>query len=333
MNTKATKKPSATARALSMFTLHAQASQEVVTADQLAALGVRDGFSDVATSEARGEGVFRVIPIDKIDGDPSQPRKYFDESSLIELANSIRAQGILQPPTVRAHPEIRGRFMVVMGERRVRAARLADMREVECRVVDDWSPTTILAAQLIENSEKARQNVRPLEEAISIGALVELMKSQKEAAKALGVSQSFVSKRLELLELPEEIQSLMKSNDLGDLETALALSSLQKYDRGAYTGFVREAMEGRAPKRQMVMAALKVAKNGGTRLVVTSEMSQKLTAQRSALIKALQSLGLGASVSGLEFCSKGKAKAVHVKLTLDFQSLAGVESFEKILKA
>ena len=143
----------------------------------------------------------REIPIDEIAPNPAQPRDVFDHDKLQELADSIRSVGILQPVVVRRHG---AGYQLVMGERRVRAARLAGLRMIPA-LVRDTADDAMLRDALIENVQ--RQDLNPIEEAIAIKALVEEHAiTHDEVAERLGRSRPAVTNALRLLTLSEAVR-------------------------------------------------------------------------------------------------------------------------------
>ncbi len=161
------------------------------------------------------------LPVDKIRPNPSQPRRYFDDESLAELSRSILRYGIIQPLTVR-----RGTlgYELIAGERRLRAARLAGLREVPCLLARaDEEDSPLLA--LIENLQ--RRDLHWYEEAGAIAKLISCYGlSQEQAAEKLGKSQSAVANKLRLLRLSPECVTLLREHDLSERH-ARALLRLQ----------------------------------------------------------------------------------------------------------
>lgn len=145
----------------------------------------------------------QYISLAQLSPNPQQPRRSFDEAALRELADSIRAYGILQPLTVRRTP---GGYQLVAGERRMRAARMAGLREVPCLVAQvDEQDAGMLA--LIENLQ--RRDLDCFEEAAAIARLISRYGlSQEQAAEKLGKSQSAVANKLRLLRLSGEAEQL-----------------------------------------------------------------------------------------------------------------------------
>ncbi len=140
---------------------------------------------------------------------PVQPRVLFDEDSISELSSSIRNYGILNPLTVRLRG---GHYELVAGERRLRAAKQAELSEVPCVVLDISLEDASLIA-LIENLQ--RKDLDFLEEATGIEQLIRMFgMSQEEAARRLGKSQSAVANKLRLLKLPKAVLNALRENDL-----------------------------------------------------------------------------------------------------------------------
>ena len=149
-----------------------------------------------------------MLPPGVISPSPDQPRRYFDPQGLAELADSIRAHGILQPLSVRRKGG--GRYELIAGERRLRAAVLCQLQEVPCLVMDvDRQDACLLS--LIENLQ--RRDLDFWEEAKALERLVrDFGLSQEEAAAKVGKSQSAVANKLRLLKLPEEALELLRKN-------------------------------------------------------------------------------------------------------------------------
>ncbi len=151
------------------------------------------------------------LPIDSIRPNPNQPRRYFEQSALEELSESIRRYGILQPLTVRA--AARG-YELIAGERRLRAAKLAGLREVPCLLARAEEEESSLLA-LIENLQ--RRDLHYLEEAAAIAKLIATYGlSQEQAAERLGKSQSAVANKLRLLRLSSECMAALREHDLSE---------------------------------------------------------------------------------------------------------------------
>lgn len=180
----------------------------------------------------------QYIPLGRIRPNPQQPRHSFDEEGLAELAASIRSCGILQPLTVRRAGE---GYELVAGERRLRAARIAGLREVPCLVAQVGEEDSALLA-LMENLQ--RRDLDCWEEAQAIARLISRYGlSQEEAARRLGRAQHTVANKLRLLRLPEDVRALLRENGLTERH-ARALLRLQdpEVQRRAAGDIVRRGM-------------------------------------------------------------------------------------------
>lgn len=155
------------------------------------------------------ESTVSMIAVTELDRNPEQPRREFDEEALQALAESIREAGVLQPLLV---VEKNGRYRIVAGERRFRAARLAGLDSVPC-IVRDFTPQEQMEAALIENIQ--REDLNPMEEAAAVRQLMDdCGYTQEKAAKRLGKSRPALANLLRLLTLPEEVQALVTAGKL-----------------------------------------------------------------------------------------------------------------------
>jgi ParB family chromosome partitioning protein len=179
---------------------------------------------------ARLQGVAKdkdaaLIPVDKIVRDEAQPREEFDEAALGRLADSLRSRGQLQPIRVR-WDEGRGVYVIIMGERRWRAARLAGLATLRCVVQEPpESSEELLALQLVENA--LREDLRPIEQAKAYRRLMDAHGwSGSQVARELAVDQSVVSRALSLLGLPETVQAQVDSGVLA-IRSAAEIARLE----------------------------------------------------------------------------------------------------------
>ncbi len=164
----------------------------------------------------------KEIEIGLIDRNLSQPRKIFDEQALNELAESIKTYGIVQPIIVN---EKDGRFIIVAGERRWRAARIAGLKTIPC-LIKDYSKQEISEISIIENLQ--REDLNPIESARAIKNLLdEFNLTQEEVADKIGKSRPAVANTLRLLTLPETIVGLVESNKIsaGHARALLAIEN------------------------------------------------------------------------------------------------------------
>jgi ParB family transcriptional regulator, chromosome partitioning protein len=183
----------------------------------------RRGAQDGDSSEAE----LRDIPVDLLERGRYQPRVDMRTETLAELAESIRAQGLVQPIVVRPLAKSGGetRYEIVAGERRWRAAQIAGLEAVPA-LVRDISDRSAIAVALIENIQ--RENLNPLEEARALTQLVEEFDmTHAQAADAVGRSRAAVTNLLRLLELPAQVQTLVEQRaiDMGHARALLALQT------------------------------------------------------------------------------------------------------------
>jgi ParB family chromosome partitioning protein len=152
------------------------------------------------------------VPLDLLEPGPFQPRGAVDKDGLAELADSIRSRGILQPLLARPHPTTQGRFQIVAGERRWRAAAMAGLHEAPA-LVRDFADADALAAALVENLQ--RQDLNALEEAEGYHRLIdEFGLTQEQLAQAVGKSRAHVSNMLRLLNLPGRLKQALRDGSI-----------------------------------------------------------------------------------------------------------------------
>jgi ParB family chromosome partitioning protein len=202
-------------------------------------------LSGGVTEEAGSANALQTIAIDRVRPGKLQPRTHMDDAALAELADSIREQGVMQPILVR--PVDGGRFEIIAGERRWRAAQRAGLREIPALVksVDD---NNALALALIENIQ--RENLNPLEEALGLARLVDEFGLTHDAvAKAVGRSRSAVSNLLRLTQLAKPVQDHLMSGalEMGHARALLALPTAEQ--GGAAARVVSETLSVRDTER------------------------------------------------------------------------------------
>lgn len=152
------------------------------------------------------------VPVEHLHPNPDQPRRHFSSDALEELSASIRAKGVIQPLIVRPVTDRPGHYEIVAGERRWRAAQMAQLHEVPV-IVRTFSDTEVLEVAIIENIQRADLN--PLEEAQGFRQLMDRFgHTQERLASALGKSRSHIANLLRLLQLPEEVQVHLREGRL-----------------------------------------------------------------------------------------------------------------------
>jgi ParB family chromosome partitioning protein len=182
-----------------------------------------EGNAEEGSAEVSKENELRQLPVDLLQPGKYQPRSDMHNESLQDLANSIRAQGLLQPIVVR-ELDGSGRYEIIAGERRWRAAQLAELHEVPA-VVRDVPDEAAIAMALIENIQ--RENLNPVEEARALQRLIEEFEmTHQQAAEAIGRSRAAVTNLLRLLSLEQDVRKLLENGDL-EMGHARAILTLE----------------------------------------------------------------------------------------------------------
>lgn len=162
-------------------------------------------------SEGQSERVLHEIDLNKIQPNPYQPRMDFDQRALDELKQSIVQKGLVQPVTVRRSRD--GKYQLISGERRVRAAREAGLKRVPAYIIEVKSDEEMLELALIENLQ--REHLNPIEVAISYERLIkECQLTQEEIAQKIGKDRTTVTNFLRLLKLPDAIQQSVRKGEI-----------------------------------------------------------------------------------------------------------------------
>lgn len=167
------------------------------------------------------------ININEIEPNKDQPRKKFDEDSLAELAESIKAHGIIQPLVIRKNGKL---YTIIAGERRWRAARMAGLKKVPA-IVKDYSSREVMEIALVENIQ--REDLNPIEEALAYKNLIdEYNLKQDEVAERVSKSRTAVTNSLRLLKLSDKVQQMVIDEIIsgGHARTLLSLEDSQKQE-------------------------------------------------------------------------------------------------------
>ena len=192
--------------------------------------GLESLFEDAAPS-FESDTRIETLPLREIEPDPGQPRKTFDDETLVELSASIAEHGLLQPIAVRPKPS--GGYLIVAGERRWRASRMAGLTEVPV-IVKDVTDEQAMELALVENLQ--REDLDPVEEAAGIRELMTRCDlTQEQAARKLGKSRSALANSLRLLSLPETVLELLKSGfiTIGHAKVVLGLPTPELQEEAA----------------------------------------------------------------------------------------------------
>lgn len=208
---------------------------------------------DAAMGKANLTTTITTIPIDKIEANPFQPRKDFDQEALNELAQSIKQQGVITPITVRQMPD--GKYQLIAGERRLRASQLAGLKEIPAyiRIATD---TQMMEMALVENIQ--RENLNAMEIAFSYNALIEECQlTHEQLSEKVGKNRSTITNYLRLLNLPSETQ-LALSTDRISMAHARCLVNVE--DTEQHLALLHEIINKQLSVRQTEMLVKELSK-------------------------------------------------------------------------
>ncbi|MBO2516007.1 MAG: hypothetical protein CW338_01850 [Clostridiales bacterium] len=212
------------------------------------------------------------IDINDIDRNTSQPRRSFDQESIRSLSESIRTAGILQPLLV---AEVGGRYRIIAGERRFRAARMAGLEKVPC-IVCSYSQTQEMEAALIENLQ--REDLNPVDEAKAINALIERCGyTQETAAQRLGKSRSALTNLLRILKLHPDVLSLVAEGKLSEGHARVLAGISDEHTQRAYAQrAVMEEMSVRALEKLAQAAPVRKPEKPKTKAPEISDFEERM---------------------------------------------------------
>ncbi len=218
-------------------------------------LGNVDSLADLLNAGEKSTVV--EVPLSQIDFDPDQPRKTIDHETLSELADSIRQHGVLQPVEVKR--QLGGRYTLIWGERRVRAAAKAGLSTIRAHVRAAGELDTLIL-QLVENMDGLRERVGPLDEAEALDRLIRLTGSAKAAAGKISKSETYVSHRIKLLDLPAFVIGLYKRGITSDVDVLVTLGKLAAISEPSAIALCEIAVASGAITREQARNALVEAK-------------------------------------------------------------------------
>ena len=282
--------------------------------------GMGRGLAAILPRAEPGEDGLREIPVELVDPNPRQPRRSFDEAALAALADSIRARGLLQPIVVRALAG--GRYELLAGERRLRAAKLAELDSIPAvvRAADDWERLDLALAE-----NMARVDLNAVEEARACAMLVDdLGLTKEEVGRRVGRSRVAISNLIRLLDLPEEVLELIES---GVLSEGHGRALLLCKDHGLRRRLALDARDGAWSVRETERRA-REAQTGSkealprTRAVIHPDLAEALAAAEDALSTAL----------GREVRVRSKGERCRAEIEFDTPSEA-VELAERVLRS
>ena len=250
-----------------------------------------------AAADAAGP---RSIPIDLVQRNPQQPRKHFDEAELNDLSSSIKTHGILQPILVR--PIADGKYEIVAGERRWRAAQKAGLHSIPA-VIRELNEVEVLEIAIVENVQ--RMDLNPIEEAQGFQALIDRFgRTQQEIADAVGKSRPHIANMLRLLQLPDDLQEMVRD---GRLSSGHARAILTAPDpRGLAQRAIQEGLNVRDIER---LAQQAKDEKHGPRVTPGGSSAEAKNADTRALEQSLS------NALGLDVTINDKAGAGEVKIS------------------
>ena len=188
-------------------------------------------MGDLTVETPASKSPYQMLPIHKVEPNPGQPRQDFDPEELQSLADSIAAHGVVQPLTVRELAN--GYYQIIAGERRWRAARIAELREIPA-VIIEADDRKVMELALSENLQ--RQDLNPVEEALGYQTLMQdYGLTQEDAAKQVGKSRPAVANALRLLNLTEKVLEMVRKGELtaGHARAILSLKSEKMQEQAA----------------------------------------------------------------------------------------------------
>lgn len=278
-------------------------------------------MSDVAADNApKNEGAVEKaaehsIPIEKILPNPDQPRRDFRKEDLDDLASSIREKGVIQPLILRKKQGKTTSYEIVAGERRWRAAQLAQLHEVPA-IIRDYTDTEVLEIAIIENVQRADLN--PVEEAAGYQQLMgRFGHTQEKLAIALGKSRSHIANLMRLLQLPDEVLAMLREGKLTSGHARALITTENPVELARIV--VKKGLSVRETERLAKAPKVKPAK-------VNLKPTEKDADTRALEGDLAANLGMKVSVNH----TAGKE---HGKLTISYKDLEQLDDLCRILTA
>lgn len=255
-----------------------------------------------ADNEGGEENQVRTVSINEVEPNAEQPRKAFEEGALAELADSIRANGLLQPLLVR--PTAQGRYQIVAGERRWRASRMAGLTQLPV-IVRELTDRQVMEMALIENLQ--REALNPVEEAQGYRYLMDTYgMTQEQVAQQVGKSRPTVANAVRLLQLPQAVLRMVEEGELtvghakvlvGIRDEELSIQLAQRASRSGMSVREMERMASHAQGRGESVRSSRSGREGGQELLrkdtFYKEMELALSEELHRRVKITQSEGKG----------------------------------------
>ncbi len=211
--------------------------------------GLEALLGNIDTKDSKNKNISSVtaelcyIPIDKIEPNPNQPRKEFDQTALEELAQSIKESGVIVPITVKKEEN---KYILIAGERRYRASKIAGLKEIPA-YIKIATKQEVMEMALVENIQ--REDLNAIEIALSLKALIEECNiTQEKMSERIGKSRSTITNHLRLLKLPAEVQLALRNNKIS-MGHARSLIGLE--DEQAQINLVKDIIEKDLSVRQV----------------------------------------------------------------------------------
>lgn len=257
-------------------------------------------------TEKRNFSSVSEIPLDSLLVNPYQPRQDFDNESLNELADSIRQRGIIQP--ILAESKGDGKYLIVAGERRVRAAKIAGLKEVPV-IVKKFTEEEKLEIALIENIQ--REDLSPIEEAYAYKRLIDISKlNQEEIAEKVGRKRSTIANALRLLKLSPKIQDALRKGNItpGHARALLMVEDVEK-QKDLFIKILKEGLSVRQSESIASMSKIKAGNINKKSISLKRRISPELKGIEQKLI---DTLGTKVTVKGTD--SRGKIEISYFSL-------------------
>ena len=258
-------------------------------------------FEDIEKIDEKTETV-QEIPLDEIRPNPYQPRKTFDDSTLRELADSIKLNGVIQPVILR-QSSVKG-YEIIAGERRVRASRLAGKKTIPA-IVREFDETAMIEVAILENLQ--REDLTPLEEADGYQTLMnKLNLTQVDVAQRLGKSRPYIANHLRLLNLPQDVKVMLQEGviSMGQARTLLGLN-----DESLISELAKRAAEEGITVRHLELLVQQLNNPGD----VAKKTTKKKKETKPVYIKESEERLMDKFGTSVQISSKGEKGKIEIE--------------------